>query len=59
MVRQDLAECGDATLEAGLFTPKQPREKWQKRRTTIKLRVSHWAVCAVMGEWLGSLYGDG
>jgi hypothetical protein len=29
----------DGSKDAPMFTPAQPREKWMKRRTTIKLRV--------------------
>ena len=40
VVRQDQVERGDVLGASGVFTPSQPRERWQRRRTTMKLRVS-------------------
>ena len=41
VVRQEFITLQpESQKEASLFSPGQPREKWLKRRTTMKLRVS-------------------
>ena len=40
VVRQDyILDSAEGMKEPAEFRPSQPREKWLKRRTTIKLRV--------------------
>ena len=41
VIRQEyISSASEGNKDAPLFKPSQPREKWLKRRTTIKLRVS-------------------
>ncbi len=40
MSQEYIGSSVDGTKDVSFFKPTQPREKWLKRRTTIKLRVS-------------------